>query len=708
VSERGRKSLYPIFSPRTIAVVGASRRQDSIGNKLLHNLIFNGFNGAIYPVNPKAQVVHCLKCYPSVSAIPDPIDLAILMVPRDAVLGALEESVARGVQGIIVITAGFKETGEEGAALEQRLRETVRAAGVRMIGPNCMGVINTEADVRLDATFSPTPALPGSLGFVSQSGALGVAILNFASDLGIGLSQFVSMGNKADVSGNDLLEFWEEDERTRVICMYLESFGNPRRFTEIAKRVGRKKPILVVKSGRTAEGARAASSHTGAMAGTDVTISAFLEQCGVVRANTIEELFDIARAFERCPLPSGDRVAIVTNAGGPGIMATDACVNLGLQMAPLTDATRRELASFLPPEASLENPVDMIASAKPEDYSRALRTVLADSSVDMVVVINVTPVLANPKDVLEATAPVATASKDKPVVCVMMATEEFYDEVKKRDDLPPVYHFPESAALALSRLHRHALWRRRPVEAISDFEVDDTAVATLLAETGEGHLPPKDAFRVLELYGIPTARWRVAGTPETALITAEEVGYPVALKAVAPDLVHKSDRGAVELGLPDSRALQASLEEMKERLAAEGHPPQGYLVQEMAEGGHEVIFGITTDPRFGPLLMFGLGGKYVEVIKDVRFGVAPLAPSEADDMIRGIRGYQILEGVRGEPPVDRELLREVLLRLAQLSQRHLTIQELDINPFLAAPDSASAKALDVRIRVGSAVAERPS
>ena len=385
-----------------MAVVGASRSRDSIGYALVHNLLVNGFEGALFPVNPRATAIHSIKVYPSLSAIPDPVDLAVIAVPRDAVAAVVDEAIEHGISGLVVITAGFAETGPEGAALEKELCEKVRAAKVRMIGPNCMGVINTSEGVCLNATFAPTPAVAGSIGFVSQSGALGVAVLNAASDLGIGLTQFVSMGNKADVSGNDLLEYWEEDERTRVIAMYLESFGNPRHFTEIAKRVARKKPILVVKSGRTTEGARAASSHTGALAGADVTVSAFLDQCGVLRADTIEELFDVARALDRCPLPDGPRVAILTNAGGPAIMATDACVNSGLAIAQLSSETRDRLAAFLPPEASFANPVDMIASADAGSYARALEILLEDAGVDAVIVVNVTPLLANPIDVLEA------------------------------------------------------------------------------------------------------------------------------------------------------------------------------------------------------------------------------------------------------------------------------------------------------------------
>ncbi|HEX6199854.1 MAG TPA: CoA-binding protein, partial [Thermoanaerobaculia bacterium] len=540
-----REGLRPVFEPRTVAVIGASRKRDSIGFSLLHNLVVEEFAGAIYPVNPGAASIHSLKAYPSVGAIPDPVDLGVVAVPRNAVPGVVEECLEAGVRGLVVITAGFGETGPEGARIEAGIRDRVRAAGVRMIGPNCMGVINTDPDVRLNATFAPTPARPGSIGFVSQSGALGVAILNVAQDLGVGLTQFVSMGNKADVSGNDLLEYWEEEPGTRVIAMYLESFGNPRRFTEIAKRVGRKKPILVVKSGRTTEGARAASSHTGAIAGADVTVSAFLEQCGVVRANTIEELFDLAVALDRCPLPRGHRVAIVTNAGGPGIMATDACVNLGLEIAELTEETRRALRGFLPAEASVGNPVDMIASATPEDYRRALETVLADPNVDLAMVINVTPLLANPIDVLEAAAEGARGS-ECPVLAVMMATEEFYEGIKGRGDLPPVYRFPEPAARVMAQLARYGAWRRRPAEEQPpEFPVDDAAVAAILAGTADGYLPPAEAFRVLELYGVPVAPWRFAENREEALAAADGLAFPVVAKAHAPDVVHKSDVGAV-------------------------------------------------------------------------------------------------------------------------------------------------------------------
>ncbi len=688
-----------------MAVVGASRDRASIGFSIVHNLVRGEFAGAIYPVNPKATAIHSLKCYPSLSAIPDPIDLAVITVPRALAQGVVEEAIAKGVGGLVVITAGYGETGPEGRALEKTLRDAVRAAGVRMIGPNCMGVINTEAGISLDATFAPIPARSGSVGFVSQSGALGVAILNVAAALGIGLTQFVSMGNKADVSGNDLLEYWEEDPSTRVICMYLESFGNPRRFTEIAKRVTKKKPILIVKSGRTAEGARAASSHTGALAGADVTVQAFLAQCGVLRADTIEELFDVARALDRCPLPLGERVGIVTNAGGPAIMATDACVNLGLEIAELAPATREHLRSFLPPAASTVNPVDMIASATAAQYGRTLAAVLADDGVDGALVINVTPLLADPLDVLEAVA-VAAAGSKKPVLAVMMAEESFYEKLKERTDLPPVYRFPESAARAFQQLARYSEWRRRPDDepapalTAGGRPLDAAAIRAELAAPGaDGYLDPAATNRVLERLGIPIARWQVAADRAATLAAAQQIGYPVVVKAISPGLVHKSEAKAIELDLGDAAAVGRAVDALVARFETAKAPIAGFLVQEMADGGHETIFGLSADPRYGPVLMFGLGGKYVEVFRDVRFGVTPMSPSEALDLVRGIRGVKLLEGVRGDAPVDFAELESVLLRLAWLAHEFPEIVELDINPFLAAPPG-HGKAVDARIRVG--------
>lgn len=694
-------SLDALFSPRSVAVIGASRSKKSIGYAILDNLIMNGFEGPIYPVNPRADVVHSIHCHSSVGDIPGSVDLAVIVVPVMAISAVIDDCIASKVRAFVVITAGFAETGAAGGVAEAELLEKIRNAGARMVGPNCMGILNTDKNVSLNATFAPTPARAGSVGFVSQSGALGVAILNEARQLGLGFTQFVSIGNKADVSGNDLIEYWADKPETRVIAMYLESFGNPRRFTEVAKRVSRKKPIVVVKAGRTRQGARAASSHTGALAGTDVTASAFMEQCGIVRVGNLHELFAVAKSFDRCPLPRGNRLAILTNAGGPGIMATDACVSRGLELSDLTEATRNELASFLPAEASLQNPVDMIASAHGESYRRSLKAMLADETVDMLLAIHVTPIPVNPMDVMDAITEEAANCPEKPVVVVMMATDDFYDAVHGKCT-PPIYRFPESAAQALVALSRYADWRRKPVgEPVWFEDVNDAQVSQILDECESGYLGHGRAMDLLGAYGIATAKWSVVYTAEEAGVAAEKVGFPMVVKAEAEGLVHKSDHGGVALDLRNAREVAEACARMADKVREAGLRLTGFLVQEYMSGGPEVIFGVTEEPKLGPIVMFGLGGKYVEVFKDVRFAVPPLSNTEALDVIQGIKGRALLQGARGAELVDEELLAEILLRLAQLVTRHPRIRELDINPFLAGASRDTARAVDVRVCVGT-------
>jgi acetate---CoA ligase (ADP-forming) len=688
--------LDPIFQPSSVAVVGASRRRDSIGWNIVHNLFRFGFSGKVFPVNPRAEVLHSVKCYPAVTAIPDPVDLAIVAVPRDAVLETVRECSEKGVRGLVVITAGFREAGEAGANLEERLRAAVRGYGMRMVGPNCMGVINADPRISLDATFSPTPARFGPIGFASQSGALGVAILNVADALGVGFTQFVSMGNKTDISSNDLLEFWEDDPDTRIIALYLESFGNPRRFTELARRLSKKKPMLVVKSGRTTAGARAASSHTGALAASDVAIDALLDQCGVIRAPTIEELFDLALALDTQPIPSGNRVAIVTNAGGPAIMATDACIQFGLALAELSEATRQRLGSFLPPEASLGNPVDMIASATSDNYGAAMKAVLEDPGVDAAIVINVTPVLYNPIDVSRSVTD-AVQGSGKPVLSVFMANEEFYEEVRRVENHPPIYRFPESAARVLADMARIGAWQRRPEGTYRRFQFDAAAIGSLLEGAAGRNLDPNEVRRLLEAVGIPVARQETASDLEGLAAAAGRVGYPVALKAAGQKIVHKSDVGAVAIGLRNEADLRKAFTAMTARLAAAGVPAEEYLVQQMISDGREIVVGAVQDRSFGPLVMFGLGGKYVEVFGDVRFRVAPVSTEEARETVGAIRGARLLEGVRGERPSDRDFLAEMILRIAQLAEQFPRIEEIEINPLLALEHGGVA--VDARVTV---------
>lgn len=662
------------------------------------------FNGKIFPVNPGADVIHSIKCFPSVSSIPDPVDLAVIVVPKQQVLEIVDECGQKGIRGLVVITAGFKEVGGEGKVLEQRLKEKVRVYGMRMIGPNCMGIINTDLMVRENCTFAPTEPFTGNVAFMSQSGALGVAILNISRKVNLGFSYFVSMGNKTDVSGNDLLEYWEHDPRTEIILMYLESFGNPRKFTQIARRISRQKPILVVKSGRTSQGARAASSHTGAMAGMDIAIDALLDQCGVLRVNTVEELFDVAIGFSNNPLPRGKRVAILTNAGGPAIMATDACVSAQLTMAEFSETTRTTLKSFLPAEASVLNPVDMIASANKESYAFCLETILKDEGVDVVIVTFVPPIMVNPIDIVQAIEQVRKRYV-KPILGVVMARDEFFEQINRVvPDHLPLYLFPESAARTLSAMVRYSRWRSRPHSEVRRFDVDQKRTKSVMASAKaarRSQLTIVESMQILRAYGIPIARYALARNRDEILASAREIGFPLVLKVVSSKLTHKTEVGGVVVDLRTEEEVLAALDKMEGPLRSRGveNEIDGYLIQEMVRGGKELILGMTLDSHFGPLLMFGLGGIFVETIKDVVFRITPITELESQEMIRQIRGYALLEGVRGEPAVDLCLLSECLQRLSQLVSDFDEILEIDVNPFLASAISQNSKALDARIRI---------
>jgi acetyl coenzyme A synthetase (ADP forming)-like protein len=705
--------LDSIFKPQAIAVVGASRRAGSIGREILHKLVEYDFHGKVFPVNPKADYIHSIKAFPSVSAIPDPVDVAIIVVPRDEVLGVVDDCGKKGVKGLIVITAGFAETGEEGRKLENELRERVRRYGMRMVGPNCMGVINTDPEVRMDATFAPALPLPARLGFMSQSGALGVAILNIARQLDIGFSHFVSMGNKADVSGNDLLLYWEDDPRTDLILMYLESFGNPRRFIQIARRISKRKPIVAVKSGRTPAGARAASSHTGALVsgqGLDIATDALLEQCGVIRVNTVEELFELAMGFTKNPLPRGNRLGILTNAGGPAIMATDTAISLGLSVGKLSERTTAELRRLLPPEASLGNPVDMTPKSDRSKYEACARVMLEDEGIDSLLVVFVPPMMINAMDIVRGLEDLRRQFP-KPLVGVMMAPEEFFKELnEKHPGHMAIYLFPESAVRALAALERHRQWRERPLGEVKQYEVNGAAAEALLTDVrrqGRRQLTTHEGLHLLEAYRIPVARSVIARNLAELEERARGFHFPVALKAMAPDIVHKTEAGGVALDLRTPEELTGAARKMNESVAEYrlAQPPTGpttpaaFLLQEYVRGGREVVLGMTQDANFGPLVMFGLGGLYVETLRDVTFRVPPLTDLDAEEMIRQIQGYPLLEGVRGESSIDLKALVEALRRFSQLVEDLPQVAEIEVNPFLVFPDAKDFRAVDARVRL---------
>lgn len=692
-------SLDAVFRPRSVAVIGASRRRQTIGREILANLVDFGFQGPVYPVNPTAEAIHSIRCHRSIKDIPGPVDLAVVTVARDNVLKVVDACGKKGVRGLVVITAGFKEVGREGASLEAKLKTKLAHYGMRMVGPNCMGVVNTESQIRLNATFAATAPVRGNVGFVSQSGALGEAILADAVENGLGVAMFVSMGNKTDVSGNDLLEYWEDNPDVQAILMYLESFGNPRRFTTIARRVTRKKPIVAVKAGRTAQGARAATSHTGSIVGLDSASDTLLDQCGVLRVSSMEEMFTLAQALANQPVPSGNRIAVVTNAGGPGILCTDALIGAGLTLAELRPTTRKRLAKALPPEAATGNPVDMIASADASRYRVALDLVTRDPEVDGIVAIFVSPIMIDAYEVALAIA--AAADRRKPILSVFMGKQRSDEGVAwLRSQRVPVYRFPENAAAAMAGLARYRDLRDRPMGKAVKFPSDARRARAVIAyarKAGRTTLSAREVSDVLAAYGFPLVPSRICGSAAEAIEAAHALGYPVALKAASQVLSHKSDVGGVRLDLRNADEVAGAFREITSRLKSKD-PALKIQVQRMITGGRETILGMSRDAQFGPVLMFGLGGIFVEVMNDVSLGIHPLTDVNARAMIERIKGYPLLAGARGETPVDLGFLEESLLRLSQMvGDLEDELAELDVNPLIVTGDRRHSFVVDARI-----------
>jgi acetyl coenzyme A synthetase (ADP forming)-like protein len=704
-------SLRPLLEPQSVAVVGVSRTPGSIGRRVLRALVAAGFTGPVYPINPNTEELDGLRCYPSLAAAPHGVDLAVIAVPRALVLDVVDQCAAAGVKSLVVITAGFAETGAEGRALQQALLDKVRGHGLRMVGPNCMGLLNANPRFRLNASFSPIVPPSGRVALSSQSGALGMAILELASERGVGLSTFVSVGNKADVSGNDLLQYWEADPTTAVILLYLESFGNTRRFARLARRISRKKPIVAVKAGRTGAGSRAAGSHTAALAASDTAVDALFRQSGVIRADTIDEMFDIAACLDAQPLPSGRRVAIVTNAGGPGILAVDACEAAGLRVSPFTDATRERLTAFLPAEASVGNPVDMVASAGPEEYRRAIEVALTAGDTDALIFIY-TPV--DPTccgDTLDAirngiAAGRAAGAAGKPILACMMAGTGRPQPLIIGGERVPAYAFPENAARALAKVATYAEWRAETPGLFWSFEdirVDD-ARAVCRAATADGAarwLTDDETRTVLGAFGLPMAAGTLARSPDEAAALARVLGFPVVAKLSARGVPHKTDVGVVALNLEKPSSVRRAFAEIMVRARTLAPPEQidGVLIQSMITGGVETMIGVADDPLFGPLVAFGLGGIHVEVLGDVQFRVAPLTDRDVDELLHGIRGLPLLQGYRGHPPADLDALRELLLRVSRLAVEVPEISELDLNPVMALSPGKGCRIVDARVRV---------
>jgi len=696
--------LESFFQPSSVAVIGASRDPDKLGYAVLANLRDGGFPGTLYPVNPKADEILGLKAYPTVLDIPEAVELSIIVIPYPLVPDALRECGEKGVPAAVVISAGFREAGREGLERERELMDIAERYDIRLVGPNCLGVIDT--DTPLNASFAAGMPPGGPIAFMSQSGALGTAVLDLAMAGRIGFSRFVSLGNKADVDEIDLLEAWEDDSHSRVILAYIEGLNDGQRFMEVARRVTHKKPVVAVKSGVTKSGSRAVSSHTGSLAGSEAAYRAAFNQSNIVRAESIESLFDYARAFAYQPLPEGNRVAVVTNAGGPGILATDALERAGLRLAHFRPETTEALAAELPGAASAANPVDVLGDALADRYEHALRLVLSDSEVDAVVVI-VTPQAMTQIEKTARAVGHISQEFDKPVLGCFMGEARIAKGVSVlREYDVPNYGFPERAAGALRAMFGYRQERDRPTHELVRFEVDRAAVREVLDQARSEDrvsIGETEARTILQAYRFPVPPSQLAEDAEQAVDAANEMGYPVVLKVASPDILHKTDVDGVKLNLNSPADVRDAFDLIVYR--ASRYVPDariwGCLVQKMVPSGREVLIGMSKDPQFGPLVAFGLGGIYVEALKDVVFRVAPFSPQEAGEMIEEIRAYPLLDGVRGEPPADHEAMVDALCRVGQLVTDFPEIVELDINPLMVFEEGQGAVAVDMRLVLSS-------
>jgi acetyl coenzyme A synthetase (ADP forming)-like protein len=704
-------ALHRILYPRSIAVIGASRKPESVGAAVVRNLIASGFRGPIYPVNPAATTIQDRTAYSGIEAVPDRVDLAIVAVPAARALEVAEQCGRTGVPAMVILSAGFGEDGQAGRERQAELVRICRAYSMRLIGPNCIGVINTDPRAPMNASFGPLNPPPGRVGLASQNGAVGLAAIDFTMARDLGFSSVVSMGNKADISGNDLLGFWHSDNRTDVILLYLESFGNPRKFGRLARSISRTKPIIALKSGRSAVGARATASHTGALlAASDVTVDALFHQSGVIRTDTLDEMLDVAELLVHQPLPAGPRVAIVTNVGGPAVMCADVCESLSLQVPQLSDETQAVLRMLLPHEASVSNPVDMLAAATPEQYRQTIEAVANDPNIDTIIVIFLAPLVVQPADVASAiTAAVDGVDTEKPIMAVFMSADALPALTSPRGGRVPGYHMPEPAARALAHVVRYANWKSQPIEAPPECaDVQREAAAMFLADAlkrGGGWLKSDEVLRLLRLYGIPTVEQRTVKSTQEAGAAADDLGGDVALKVIAPGVLHKSDVGGVQLHLRGAAAVQHAAETMNCAVQrAAGIDPTGFVVQRMASPGVEMLVGVVNDPQFGPTLACGAGGTLVELLKDVSIRLTPLTRSDAATMLHELRTFPLLSGYRGSAACNIAALEDVLLRISKLVEDHSCIAELDCNPVLVGPSGALV--LDARVRVETAPPHR--
>jgi acetyl coenzyme A synthetase (ADP forming)-like protein len=695
------KGLEYIFKPQSIAVIGATPARGKVGYEVLRNLLRYEFNGTVFPVNPKRSVIHSMKAYPTVGDIPDDVDCAVIVVPRDYVPETVDQCGKKGVKGLIVISAGFRETGHVGAKLEEQVLEKVDKYKMRMIGPNSFGVINARPGVRMDATFSRNHPLPGKIGFISQSGAMGEAIMGLASKMNLGFSMFVSVGNKANVNSIHVLEYLGNDPETEVILLYLEDLGNPHDFSNLIRSITRKKPVIAMKAGTTAKGMKAASSHTGALAGSDVSIEALFEQTGIVRVSSLQQMFDVAAFLARMPVPKGKRVGVVSNAGGAAIIATDSLINLGMELPDYSPATQEKIREVMPPDAAIGNPLDLVGSAGEKQFDHALRAVFKDKKIDSVLAIFVPPITVNEEAVANTIVDVVRKQTKPLAACFMGVGLQSKGLDILREHNIPNFIFPESAARALSRVDKYRRWIARPEGEFKQFKVKKKVVKDIIAAADTGEIIGEQALDILEAYGFPVAPYMYAWSTEEAIEMSNHLGFPVAMKINTPKILHKTDMGAVMLDLRTPAEVKNGFEALKKKVKGGISTGEKFsvVIQEMVSGGVETVIGMSTDPIFGPLIMFGLGGIYVEVMKDVSFRINPLSDLDAQEMIENLRGIKLLKGFRGSEPVNMEVLIDSILRVSQLVKDFPEIVELDVNPFIISSSPKTTKAVDARFIV---------
>lgn len=707
-AEAERASLSHVFEPKTVAVIGASRDPASVGGALFRNLLRWGFTGTLYPINQSANSIAGVRAYSSIAELPEKPELVFIAVPSQNVIEVVRQCAAANVRALCVLTAGFAETGAEGQDNQNELLDVCRASGMRLVGPNCMGLVNTSDKVRLLGTFAPVEPPTGNVALSSQSGALGLALMARAGELGLGVSSFISVGNKADVSGNDLLQFWESDEATDVILFYLESFGNPRRFARIARRVSRAKPIVAVKSGRTTAGARAASSHTAALASSDRAADALFAQTGIIRVDTLTKFFSVARLLASQPIPKGKRLGVLTNGGGPGIIAVDAAIAAGLEIPPLSEATQAKLREVLPPAATVTNPVDTIASASPSNYRACLEILCDDPDLDSLLVIFIPPLATPTREVAQVMSDVLAARPNlqKTVAAV------FFDPYSTAITVPvsepktakanrsvPVYDFPESAVAALAAAAHYGLWRSMPTGSIADIKVDRKVTQAIIASySGGGWLNQTDVAALLGAAGIKIVNAKIIRSAAEAAAAAAEINSPVAMKIHEPAVLHKSDIGGVLLNMAPAEAA-AGFKQLAEQLAAHNIKLETASLMPMAKPGVEVLAGITHDPVFGPLVAFGSGGFLVELLDDVVFRVLPLTDRDATEMIVSTRAHRMLKGYRGSAEADTPAVEDLLVRLGALTEAVPQIAEIDLNPVIVHPRGKGLTMIDARVRL---------